>query len=306
MAAYALRRLAVALPTIFGVTLITFLMIHLVPGNPAVMIAGEGASPRDIHNIAVQLGLNRPILSQYGLYIAHLFQGNLGFSFSTQRPVVQEIQITFPVTFTLAVLSTGLAVTVGLATGLIAAARSGTLPDSAAMVVTLVGLSFPSFWLGLMLILVFGVDLHWLPVAGWTGFASMVLPSITLGAPGIAVVARMTRASLLQAMSGDYIRTARAKGASENRVFLGHALRNALLPVLTVIGLEFGTLLGGAVITEDVFAIPGMGRLVVQAITARDYPTVEGGALVIALVFVAVNLVTDLSYILVDPRIRYS
>ncbi|MHB1629049.1 MAG: ABC transporter permease, partial [Bacilli bacterium] len=232
--------------------------------------------------------------------------GNLGTSISTGRPVAQEIAQTLPITVTLAICSTVLSILAGFSIGILSAAKQGKFADYSATLVTLFGLSMPSFWLGVMLILVFSVKLQWLPTAGWNGALSVILPSVTLGAGAVAVIARMTRSSLLEALSADYVRTARAKGISETWIFLRHALRNALIPSITVIGLEFGILLGGAVITEDVFAIPGLGRLILSAINARDYPTVEGAVLVIGLMFVLVNLVTDILYAVIDPRIRYS
>lgn len=305
MLSYIGRRLLIMIPVVIGVTFVSFMMMHLVPGNPAVVIAGVGASPQDIKNIELQLGLNKPVWYQYVLFLFHITQGNLGISFSTHETVVQEIAQTLPVTITLAFCSTVFSVVVGFAFGILSAARKGRLADFGTTLISLFALSMPSFWLGLMLILVFAVKLKWLPAAGFNGLASIILPSITLGAATIAIVARMTRASLLDTLSSDYIRTARAKGMPERRVFLQHALKNALIPSVTAIGIEFGTLLGGAVITEDVFAIPGVGRLIINAIAARDYPTIEGAVLVIGILFVLVNLLTDLLYAVIDPRIRY-
>ena len=306
MIGYIVRRLLIMVPVMIGVSFLSFLILHLVPGNPAVIMAGVGASAADIHHIEIELGLNHTLLYQYGVFLGHLVRGDLGRSISTSRPVVQELAERLPVTVALAVAGTVLAILLGLGLGLVAAARPGRGLDLASGVVTLFGLSMPSFWLGLMLILVFAVKLPWFPVAGWNGFSSIVLPAITLGSPGIAVVARMSRRSLIDAMGSDYIRTARAKGLGEAKVFIRHALKNALIPVITVVGVEFGTLLGGAVITEDVFAIPGAGRLIVSAINARDYPTVEGVILVVSMLFVLVNLATDILYTVVDPRIHYS
>jgi len=303
--AYISRRLLIMIPVVIGVTFISFFMIHLVPGNPAVVIAGVGASGQDIKNIELQLGLNHPLWDQYLIYLLHIFQGNLGVSFSTSETVVQEIAQTLPVTVTLALCSTIFSVVVGMTFGIISAAHKGKLADFSTMGMSLFALSMPSFWLGLMLILMFSVNLKWLPAAGWNGLSSIILPSITLGAATIAIVARMTRASLLDTLHSDYIRTAQAKGLTWRVVFLRHALKNALIPTVTVIGLEFGTLLGGAVITEDVFAIPGVGRLMIGAISARDYPTIEGAVLVIGVLFVLINLFTDLLYAVIDPRIRY-
>lgn len=306
MIAYIARRLLLTIPILIGVTFLSFMILHLVPGNPALVIAGVGASPEDIQRIEQALGLNRPLLDQYGVFLRNVLQGNLGLSITSNEPVSQEIADRFPVTLTLAAASTIFAVVVGLALGMVAAAKRATLVDVGASVIFLFALSMPTFWLGTVLILVFAVKLPWLPAAGWSGVSSIVLPALTLGAGGIAIIARLTRASLLETLGSDYIRTARAKGVPGAVVFVRHALRNALVPVITVIGLEFGTLLGGAVITEQVFAIPGLGRLVVTAISGRDYPTLQGGVLVIAVMVVLVNLLTDLAYALIDPRIRYA
>jgi len=306
MIAYIARRLLLTIPILIGVTFLSFMILHLVPGNPALVIAGVGASPEDIQRIEQALGLNRPLLDQYGVFLRNVLQGNLGLSITSNEPVSQEISDRFPVTLTLAAASTIFAVVVGLALGMVAAAKRATLVDVGASVIFLFALSMPTFWLGIVLILVFAVKLPWLPAAGWSGVSSIVLPALTLGAGGIAIIARLTRASLLETLGSDYIRTARAKGVPGAVVFVRHALRNALVPVITVIGLEFGTLLGGAVITEQVFAIPGLGRLVVTAISGRDYPTLQGGVLVIAVMVVLVNLLTDLAYALIDPRIRYA
>ncbi len=306
MIAYIARRLLLTIPILIGVTFLSFMILHLVPGNPALVIAGVGATPEDIQRIEQALGLNRPLLDQYGIFLRNVLQGNLGLSITSNEPVSQEIAERFPVTLTLAAASTIFAVVVGLALGMVAAAKRATLVDVGTSVIFLFALSMPTFWLGIILILVFAVKLPWLPAAGWSGVSSIILPALTLGAGGIAIIARLTRASLLETLGSDYIRTARAKGVPGAVVFVRHALRNALVPVITVIGLEFGTLLGGAVITEQVFAIPGLGRLVVTAISGRDYPTLQGAVLVIAVMVVLVNLLTDLAYALIDPRIRYA
>jgi len=304
MVSYIIRRLIIMIPVLIGITMVSFVMVHLVPGNPAEIMAGVGASAQDIHNIELQLGLDKPLWYQYLEFLGRIAHGDLGTSVNTQLPVTMEIKQTLPVTATLALCSTVLSVVLGLSAGIISGVRKGGVSDSAATVISLFGLSMPSFWLGLMMIFVFSVRLRWLPAAGWNGISSIILPSITLGAATIAIVARMMRSSLIDVLSSDYIRTARAKGLKRIRI-IWHALRNALIPSITVIGIEFGTLLGGAVITENVFAIPGMGRLIVNAITARDYPTIQGGVLVIGFIFVLVNLVTDLAYAFVDPRIKY-
>lgn len=298
------RRVALSLLTVLGVSIGVFLMIHLVPGDPVTVMLSEFASPADQRALRQALGLDQPLYVQYVRYLRNAIQGDLGRSVRSNRPVASEIVLRFPHTVRLAIAALALAVSIGVATGVISAVRRHSLFDHAAVVTVLVGLSIPSFWLGLMLMIVFALRLEWLPVAGYEGWQYLILPAVTLAAAPAAVLARLTRSSMLEVLTQDYVRTARAKGLHHATVVVKHALKNGLIPVVTVLGLQFGYLLGGAVITESVFAWPGVGRLVVDAILARDFPVVQGTVLVIALGFVIVNLAVDLTYAYLDPRIR--
>ncbi len=302
---YILRRIALAIPTLLGVTIIIFLLIRLIPGDPARVIAGLNASEEDVAQLRVELGLNRPLHVQYGIFLSQLVRGNLGISAATRAPVTEEITLRLRPTVLLAITSTTLAVVVGLGAGIVSATRQYSTLDYAVMSVALFGVSIPVFWLGLMMMLLFSVYLHWLPAGGFGGPQHFILPTIALAAFSIAIIARMTRSSLLETFNQDYVRTARAKGVRQPAVVLRHALKNALIPILTVIGLQFGALLGGAILTETTFAWPGMGRLLVNAISSRDYPIIQGIVLTFALLFAAVNLAVDVLYAYVDPRIHY-
>ena len=302
---YILRRLGLAVPTLLGVTLIIFVMVRLIPGDPARVIAGLTASEEEVARLRVELGINRPIHVQYGIFLNRLIRGDLGLSAATRAPVIEEIQIRMRATVMLAVTSILLATVVGMTAGIVSATRQYSALDYAVMSVALFGVSIPVFWLGLMLMLLFSVYLHWLPAGGFGGPAHFVLPTVALSAFSVAIIARMTRSSLLETFNQDYVRTAHAKGVQRRAVVLRHALKNALIPILTVIGLQFGALLGGAILTETTFAWPGMGRLLVSAIGARDYPVIQGIVFTFALLFAAVNLVVDLLYAYVDPRIHY-
>ncbi|MGQ0572376.1 MAG: nickel ABC transporter permease [Armatimonadota bacterium] len=303
---YLRRRLALSLLTVVGVSVGVFLMIHLVPGDPVTVMLSEFASPADQHALREELGLNKPLYVQYWRYATSALRGDLGRSVRSNRPVISEIAWRFPNTARLSLAALLLAVAIGGAVGVLSAVRRNTVFDHSAMVTVLVGLSMPSFWLGLMLMIVFAVRLEWVPVAGYEGWQYLILPGITLAAAPAAVLARLTRSSMLEVLNQDYVRTARAKGLRRMTVVLKHALKNSLLPVVTVLGLQFGYLLGGAVITETVFAWPGIGRLVVDAILARDFPVVQGTVLMMALGFVMVNLVVDLLYVYLDPRVRFA
>ncbi|AEV15716.1 MAG: ABC transporter permease [Thermus sp.] len=305
MLTYALRRLLIALPTLFGVVLLVFLMVRLAPGDPAVLLAGEFATPETLEAIRARYGLDRPLPEQFLLYLKALAQGDLGESAKSRRPVLEELKTYFPNTVQLASAAILVALLTGIPLGILAALRPGSGLDLAVMVLALVGVSMPVFWFGLLAILIFSVELGWFPVAGKGTLAHLVLPAITLGVNATALLARMTRGTLLEVLSQDYIRTARAKGVSERVVILKHALRNALIPVVTVAGLEFGSLLAGAVITETIFAWPGLGQLLVGSILARDYPVVQGAVLLVAFSFILVNLLVDLLYAWIDPRVRY-
>ena len=301
---YILRRLLHIIPVLFGVTLLTFSMLRLIPGDPAQILAGPDASASDIMALRQQMGLDRPLAVQYVDYLKGLAQGDLGRSMSTRRPVLDELMDRFPNTLILAVAGVGVAVLLGIPIGVLAAIRARTMVDHAAMVLALLGISAPAFWLGFILMMVFSVHLGWFPSAGYRSWGHLVLPAFTLGTGAMAIVARMTRSSLLEVLNQDYVRTARAKGLHEVLVIAKHALRNALIPTTTVVGLSFGSLLGGAVLTEMVFAWPGLGRLIVYSIGIRDLPVIQGAVLLLALTFVLVNLGVDLLYGLIDPRVR--
>lgn len=304
MIKYVVRRLIQTIPVLIGVTLLVFSLMHLIPGDPAQIIAGESAPKEQVEQLREKLGLNEPVYVQYGKFLGNIIQGDLGTSIRSNAPVMDEIKIRFWITVELAIYSTILSVFIGLIAGVISAVRQYTVLDVVIMIVALFGLSMPNFWLGLMLIKKFAVDLMLVPPSGWGTWQQMILPVITLGTGGAAIVARMTRSSMLEVISQDYIRTARAKGVRDRVVIYKHALRNALIPVVTVVGLEFGSFLGGAVLTETVFAINGMGRLVVEAIRARDFPVVQGTVLIISLLFVLVNLLVDISYRYLNKRIE--
>ncbi len=302
---YLLRRVALAIPTLLGVTVLIFLLIRMIPGDPARVIAGLTASEEEVQRMRVELGLTRPIHVQYGIFLRQLLHGNLGVSAVTRAPVAEEIRLRMPQTVELAISSIVVATVIGLAAGIISATRQYSTLDFVVMGVALFGVSIPIFWLGLMMMLLFSVYLRWLPAGGFGGPAHFVLPTIALAAFSIAIIARMTRSSLLETFNQDYVRTARAKGVRQPAVILRHALKNALIPILTVIGLQFGALLGGAILTERTFAWPGMGTLLVNAISSRDYPVIQGIVLMFALLFAFVNLVVDVLYAYVDPRIHY-
>lgn len=304
MIKYVVRRLIQTIPVLIGVTLLVFSLMHLIPGDPAQIIAGESAPKEQKEQLREKLGLNEPVYVQYGKFLGNIIQGDLGTSIRSNAPVMDEIKIRFWITVELAIYSTILSVFIGLIAGVISAVRQYSILDVVIMIVALFGLSMPNFWLGLMLIKKFAVDLMLVPPSGWGTWQQMILPVITLGTGGAAIVARMTRSSMLEVISQDYIRTARAKGVRDRVVIYKHALRNALIPVVTVVGLEFGSFLGGAVLTETVFAINGMGRLVVEAIRARDFPVVQGTVLIISLLFVLVNLLVDISYRYLNKRIE--
>jgi peptide/nickel transport system permease protein len=302
---YLVRRLGLIIPTLLGVTVVVFLLVRLIPGDPARLIAGIQAQEEEVARIRIELGLTRPLHVQYGIFLRRLARGDLGLSAVTRVPVVEEVASRMRATVLLALCSIVLAAVVGMAAGIVSATRQYSLLDYLVMSVALFGVSIPVFWLGLMLMLLFSVYLHWLPAGGYGGPQHLVLPSIALSAFSVAIIARMTRSSLLEVFGQDYIRTARAKGLHHQIVILKHALKNALIPILTVIGLQFGALLGGAILTETTFAWPGLGRLLVSAISSRDYPVIQGIVLVFAAIFALVNLAVDLLYAYVDPRIHY-
>jgi ABC-type dipeptide/oligopeptide/nickel transport system permease component len=303
--AYVLRRLGHTVLVVAGVVVITFAMLHLIPGDPAQVVAGEFASAEAIEAIRVRLGLDRPLYFQFGRYVWRLLHLNLGDSFRSNVPVLTELQRSYPISAQLAVYSMIVATLLGVPLGVVAAVRRGSFADLGTMVVAMAGLSIPSFWLGLNLILIFSVRLGWLRTI-WTGaLQDYILPSVTLAMFSLALIARQTRSSMLEVLGQDFVRTARAKGLRERIVVYRHALLNALVPVVTVVGLNFGYILGGTVITESIFSMRGMGLLIVSSILDRDYPIVQAGILVLAVNFAVINLATDLLYAAIDPRIRY-
>ncbi|MDR7418774.1 MAG: ABC transporter permease [Armatimonadota bacterium] len=305
MWAYVAKRLLLAVPVVAGVAFLVFAMVRIIPGDPARIIAGEAATQDVVEGIRRDLGLDRPLLQQFGTFVGGLARGELGRSIRSKAPVVEELRVRIPNTVQLAAAALIVSIVVGVGAGVVSAIRPYSMLDTGVMLVALAGLSMPVFWSGLMMILIFAVRLGWLPAVGTGSLAHLILPSITLGMATAAIIARMTRSSMLEVLRSDYIRTARAKGARERTVINRHALRNALIPVITVVGLQMGTLLSGAVLTESVFAWPGIGRLLVEGILSRDYPIVQAAVLIVALAFVIVNLIVDVLYAAVDPRIHY-
>jgi len=305
MLQYVIKRLLSTIPVLIGISLLLFFMLRMLPGDPAQVLAGQMASQEDIQLIRHQLGLDRPIHVQYAFFLGRLARFDLGRSARTQNPVTEEIWAPLPNTMLLAIVAITLACLFGIPAGIISAVRPYTWIDYVVTSTAIFGISMPVFWLGLMLVVVFAVWLQWLPAGGTGTWRHVILPSFTLAAFVVAFIARMTRSSMIEVLSQDYTTTARSKGLKEQVVVIKHALKNALIPIITVIGLQFGMLLGGAVLTETVFAWPGVGRLIVDSILARDYPVIQGAILVFGLLYILVNLVVDLLYAYVDPRIRY-
>ncbi|HKS83290.1 MAG TPA: nickel ABC transporter permease [Candidatus Acidoferrales bacterium] len=297
-------RILLALPAVWLIVTMVFLLAHIVPGDPVQQMLGEGARLEDVQQLRHTLGLDLPLPEQYVKYLSNVARGNLGESIRFQQPVMRVILDHFPATLELAIVALLVCASIGIPAGILAAHRRGTVTDHAVGVFTLFGLSVPNFALGPVLILIFSVLVGWLPVSGRGGIPHLILPAITLGAALAAILTRMVRTSVIEELSSDYVRTARAKGLPERAVLFRHAFRNALIPILTIMGLQFGTLLAGTIVTEKIFSWPGIGRLAVQAIDSRDYPLLQGCILLIALSYVAVNLLTDLVYAFVDPRVR--
>jgi peptide/nickel transport system permease protein len=302
--AFLARRLVLTIPVLLGVATLVFSLIHVIPGDPAQAMLGEVASPADVAELRHRLGLDRPLVAQYAAFLGGLITGDLGTSLRTGDPVAAQIAERLPATFQLAIAAMLVAVGISLPLGIAAAVWRGTFVDHAAMTVAMAGVSIPNFWLGPLLAIVFGVELGWLPVSGRGGIEHLVLPAVSLGGALAAIVARMTRATLLEELRQPYVQSAQARGVSRARAVFGHAFRNSLVPVVTIVGLQVGAVLTGAVITETIFSWPGVGRLLIQSISFRDYPMVQGCILLIAVTYVAVNLVTDLLYGVLDPRIR--
>jgi peptide/nickel transport system permease protein len=305
MIRYLIRRLLLTIPVIVGVATLVFALIHLVPGDPAQAMLGEAAPQAEVLKLRHALGLDRPLLTQYRTYLIGLARGDLGTSFRYNAPVTTQIRDKLPNTATLAVAAMLFAMLFAIPLGILAAVFRGTAIDHAAMTVALIGISMPNFWLGPLLAILFAVRLGWLPVSGIGGISHLILPAITLGAALSAILARMTRASVLEELRELYVLAARARGVSGVRAVVRHAFRNSLIPIVTIIGLQFGAVLTGTIITETIFAWPGIGRLLIQAINFRDYPLVQGCILFISITYVAMNLLTDLTYGFLDPRIRF-
>jgi ABC-type dipeptide/oligopeptide/nickel transport system permease component len=306
MLRHLLKRFLLTLPALWLVLTLVFLMIHIVPGDPVEQMLGEGAAPGAAAQLRHSLGLDQPLGKQYGHYLFGLVRGDLGQSFKFQAPVRQIIFERYPATLQLAFLALLVCAAIAIPAGVLAAHRRGQISDRLVGVFTLFGLAIPNFALGPLLILLFSIEIGVLPVSGRNGIGSYVLPAATLGAALAAILTRMVRGAMLEELSADYIRTARAKGLSTAAVLFRHGLRNALIPIITILGLQFGTLLAGTIVTETIFSWPGIGRLTVQAISARDYPLLQGCILVISLSYVLVNLLTDAIYSIVDPRVRMS
>ena len=335
MGRYIIKRLFNLIPVLLGITLLVFAFLHLIPGDPATVLAGERATPEQVEALRERLGLNQPLPGQYLAFLSNLIRLNFGISIMSGVPVAEEIKLRWPATFELSVASMLIAIVIGIPAGVLAAVRKNSAVDNVTMSGSLIGVSMPVYWLGLLLIYLFAVNLHWLPPSGRisvdagfsfkpiTGFyvldallqldmkalkdvlEHLILPAVTLSTIPLAIIARITRGAMLEVLSQDYIRTARAKGLLERWVIFKHALKNALLPVVTIIGLQFGALLGGAILTETIFSWPGIGLWIYEGILARDYPVVQGGVVFVAVAFVLINLLVDLSYAFLDPRIQY-
>lgn len=305
MLKYIIRRIIAMIPVVIGITFLVFMIMQLAPGDPVRMILGDNASPEAVEAMRDEMGLNDNVLIQYGRYLVNLAQGDMGTSYVNKRPVADEVFSRVPATFKLAAVAAVVSIVIAIPLGILAAIKQNTLFDHSSMVVSLIGISMPAFWLALMLMLLFSLKLGWLPAQGAKdGWKSYVLPSIAIGFMQMAAIARTTRSSMLETIRQDYIRTARSKGITEREVIFHHSFRNALIPTVTIVGVQLGGLLGGAVLTETVFAWPGLGRLVVQAVNGRDVPVVLGCIVVLSVGFSIVNLVVDLLYGFIDPRVR--
>lgn len=300
-----LRRLVALAPTLLGVLVLAFLLLQVAPGDPVAAIVGERADPATVARLRAELRLDEPLPRRFLDYVVGILHGDLGTSFITRRPIARDLIERFPSTLRLALAAMLFAAVTGMAFGVVGAVRPGGWWDRAMTIGAYLGVSFPVYWVGLLLILVFALTLRWLPPSGSDGFAYLILPALTLGMRSVAIIARMTRTALAEALTGDFVRTARAKGLPERRVVLVHALRNALLPVITVLGLDFGSYLTGSILTETIFSWPGVGRYVLDAITKRDLPAVQGSILFLCVTFVFVNLITDICYAKADPRVAF-
>lgn len=311
MGSYIAGRLLLAVPVLLGVSVLVFLILHLTPGNPALVVAGPDAPPDVVRDVERALGLDQPLYVQYARYVGRLLRGDFGRSIRSREPVLGRLITTFPVTLTLTFVGVVWTTLVSVPMGILAAYHRNSALDLTTIFVVLAGSAMPAFAIGLILLWIFGIILRWFPISGFAplttveGWRHIALPAVAVSSGTIALLARLTRSSMLETLNQDYVRSARAKGVAEPTVLVRHAFRNALLPVITIIGLQFGLLLSGAVITESVFSLPGMGRLLVQAILGRDFPIVQGAVLLAALAFVVTNLIVDIAYAAVDPRVRY-
>ena len=306
MTSFIVRRLLLAIPTLFGVLIVAFLLLYVAPGDPVQAMVGERADEETIARLRQELRLDDPLPVQFGHYIAGIAKGDLGRSYITNRPIKKDILERFPKTLQLAGAAMLIATLCGVTLGVFSARNPGGLVDRLGLGIAYLGISFPVYWVGLLLILLFAVTLQWLPPSGFGGVKYLVLPAIALGMRSIAFLARMTRSAMLDALGADYVRTARAKGLTERLVVGRHALRNALIPIITVLGLDFGAYLTGSILTETIFSWPGLGRYVVNAIARRDLPAIQGSVLFLSAVFVLVNLITDVAYAKADPRVTYA
>ena len=306
MTAFIIRRLLLSIPTLFGVLVVAFLLLYVAPGDPVMAMVGERADEATIARLRAELRLDDPLPVQFGHYIAGIAKGDLGKSYITNRPIRKDIMERFPKTLQLAGAAMLLATVLGVTLGVLSARHPGGLMDRFGLAVAYLGISFPVYWVGLLLILLFAVTLHWLPPSGFGGIRYLALPALALGMRSIAFLARMTRSAMLDALGADYVRTARAKGLSEFLVVGRHALRNAMIPIITVLGLDFGAYLTGSILTETIVSWPGLGRYVVNAIARRDLPAIQGSVLFLSAVFVLVNLITDIAYAKADPRVSYN
>lgn len=305
MLAFIVRRLALSIPTLIGVMIVVFLLLYVAPGDPVQDMVGERADAETIARLRKELHLDEPVAKQFVLYAGGVLKGDLGNSYITQRPIIRDIRERFPKTLLLAGTAMLLASILGITIGVLSARNPGGWFDRLGLGLAYLGISFPVYWVGLILILIFAVTLRWLPPSGYGGIKYLILPALALGSRSIAFLARVTRSSMLEVLGGDFVRTARAKGLRERSVIARHALRNALIPIITVLGLDFGYYLTGSILTETIFSWPGIGRYVVNAIARRDLPAINGTVLFLSIVFVLVNLITDLAYAKADPRVAY-
>jgi ABC-type dipeptide/oligopeptide/nickel transport system permease component len=306
MSRFIIRRLLLAIPTLLGVLVVAFLVLYVAPGDPVQSMIGERADSATIARLRADLKLDEPLYVRFGHYIGNILQGDLGRSYITNRPIARDIIERFPKTMQLAGAAMVFAAFLGITLGVLSARKPGGWTDRLALGIAYLGISFPVYWVGLLLILLFAVSLQWLPASGYGSWQFLILPALALGMRSIAFLARVTRSSMMEALSADYVRTGRAKGLSEKVVTLRHALRNAMIPIITVLGLDFGAYLTGSILTETIFSWPGIGRYVVNAIARRDLPAIQGAVLFLSAIFVLVNLLADIAYAKTDPRVAYN